>query len=337
MLPLDLAPMLAKPAAGLPSGAQWHFEPKWDGFRCLVHRRDDEIQLISRSGKPLARYFPDVVSAAWDLLPPGLVLDGELVVPQADRLDWDALSARVHPAASRVDLLAQQTPAMFVAFDLLHLDQRSLLPEPFEVRRDLLVDTMKGVANPRWRVTTATRDARQAQEWFERFEGAGLDGIVAKDLTAPYTPGTRAMVKVKHRRTADVVVIGMRPHKASTDEAPLVGALRLGLQTPDGLRPVGGCTAFPMAERARLAVDLAPLVSGSEQGSPNRWTSGRSTEWITLRPERVVEVAYDQLEGDRFRHTATFLRWRPDRDPASCGWEQLHTPPGYSLAEVLDA
>jgi ATP-dependent DNA ligase len=334
-IPLDLQPMLAKAVTELPEGPEWHFEPKWDGFRCLVHRSASGVDLISRSGKPLNRYFPEIVEDALSSLPSGLVLDGELVVPVEDRLDWDALSARVHPAASRVAELALRTPALFVAFDLLARSDRSMIDEPLAVRRHQLIEAMGNRPGTAWGVTTATQDRQLALEWFARFEGAGLDGVVAKSLDAAYVPGGRVMRKLKHRRTADVVLMGLRPHKTSTEDHPLVGALQVGLHVDGALRPVGGVTAFSMARRAELAVELSPLAEGTREGGAHRWNSGRDTTWTALRPERVVEVAYDQLEGTRFRHTATFLRWRPDRDPASCTLDQLDVPVRYSLADVL--
>jgi ATP-dependent DNA ligase len=334
-VPLDLQPMLAKAVTELPDGPEWHFEPKWDGFRCLVHRTESGVELVSRSGKSLNRYFPELVDDALASLPSGLVLDGELVVAVDDRLDWDALSARVHPAASRVAELSRRTPAFFVAFDLVANEGRSLLDEPFGERRAQLLGVLVDRGHTRWRVTMATQERDVALTWFAQFEGAGLDGVVAKSLDAAYAPGGRAMRKLKHRRTADVVLMGLRPHKASTDDQPLVGALQVGLQVDGGLHPVGGVTAFSMNRRAELAAELASLVDGVRDGTPHRWNSGRDATWTALRPERVMEVAYDQLEGARFRHTAAFLRWRPDRDPDSCTLDQLEVPVRYSLAEVL--
>lgn len=332
--------MLAKAASAVPrqpsSGADsWSYEPKWDGFRALVFRDGDEVVLGSRGGKDLARYFPEMVAAVVAELPDRCVVDGELVVPRSvdgrARLDWESLSARIHPAASRVALLAKQTPAQFVAFDLLALGDRDLTGEPFEVRRALLVDFVG--AGPSCHVTAATRDADTAMTWFEMFEGAGLDGVVAKKLGSPYLPNKREMVKVKHSRTADCVLMGYRPHKNEG-----LGSMLLGLFDGDQLRMVGGASAFTAARRVELLAELQPLRVGDNvlaEGEASRWQSSADRSWVPLRPERVLEVAYDQMEGARFRHTARFLRWRPDRVPDECTFEQLEVPVRYDLAEVL--
>ena len=340
-----IEPMLAKSAAAVPLG-QYLYEPKWDGFRCLVFRDGAEIELGSRGGKPLTRYFPELVESLAEALPPRCVLDGEIVVVQGSRLDFDRLSDRIHPAASRVRLLAEQTPATFVAFDLLALGDEDLTARPFAERRRILTESAP--AHPHVRVTRATTDPDLAGSWFEAFEGAGLDGVVAKPLGDPYRPGERAMVKVKHERTADVVVAGYRPHKSG----PIVGSLMLGLYLEDGvLNYVGGASAFTMARRAALVEELAPLVVGADEEHPwlgeddgghrrpgalNRWNAGKDKSFVALRPERVCEVRYDQLQADRFRHSARFLRWRPDREPASCRYDQLDVPAEYDLAEVFD-
>jgi ATP-dependent DNA ligase len=338
-------PMLAKSAAAVPVG-DYLYEPKWDGFRCIVFRDGAEIELASRGGKSLTRYFPELVGALAEALPARCVLDGEIVVVAGGRLDFDRLSDRIHPADSRIRLLAEQTPASFVAFDVLALDDRDLTARPFAERRALL--TGLAVKHEHVHVTRATDDAALAQSWFERFEGAGLDGVVAKPRQVGYRPGERAMVKVKHERTADAVVGGYRLHKSG----PVVGSLMLGLYGADGvLNYVGGSSAFTMARRAELITELAPLriddgrphpwLGGSDDGehrrpgTPNRWTAGKDTSFVPLRPELVCEVRYDQLQGDRFRHSARFVRWRPDREARSCTYDQLDVPAAYDLADVL--
>src|SRR5215213_5261652 len=333
-----VAPMLAKPVSGLPEGA-WSFEPKWDGFRTIVFRDGDEVELGSRRERPMTRYFPEVVEAVRAELPARCVVDAEIVVPDAEgrRLDFDALLLRIHPAASRVRLLAEQTPARLVAFDLLALDQVDHMGEPFGRRRAALERALGGVRAP-VHLTPATTDRSLAAEWLGRFEGAGLDGLVAKALDGPYEPDRRAWRKVKHTRTADCVVAGYRLHKRGTD---LVGSLLLGLYTDDGeLAMAGVVGAFPMERRRELLAELQPLVTSFE-GHPwrgsnsSRWNPGKELSFVPLRPERVVEVRYDHLEGRRFRHTAQFVRWRPDRDPRSCTYAQLEETVSFDLAEVL--
>lgn len=341
-------PMLAKSAAAVPSGML--YEPKWDGFRAIVFRDGDEVELGSRSGKPLTRYFPELVAALRAQVPAHCVLDGEIVIARDGRLDFDALLERIHPADSRVRHLAEATPASFVAFDLLALGEASLLDVPQRERREALTVALGEARAPVF-VTRASQDLAVAQEWFERFEGAGLDGVVAKPLDLPYGPGARTMVKVKHERTADCVVAGLRLHKSG----PVVGSLLLGLYDDAGrLQHVGVSASFPMARRKALMEELEPLRMesveghpwqewGSEEaqaadrlpGGPSRWTGKKDLSWLPLRPERVVEVAYDHMQGDRFRHTAQFRRWRPDREPASCTYAQLEEPVRYDLAEVL--
>lgn len=352
-------PMLAKSVAGIPPESQHpgglSFEPKWDGFRCLVFRDGDEVELASRNAKSMARYFPEVVEAVRSQLPERCVLDGEIFVAVGDRLEFEVLQQRIHPADSRVRMLAETTPASFVAFDLLALDDRSFVREPFAARREALEAALSGLdgAGPSY-LTRTTTDRDLAQQWFERFEGAGLDGIVAKPLGAPYSPNARTMLKIKHARTADVVLCGFRLHKTSTEANPLLGSLLLGLYDERGrLQHVGVSASFTTKRRAELIAELAPLECAPEEqpwaewasaeahqgdrmpGAVSRWSAGKDLSFTPLRPERVLEVGYDHMEGTRFRHTAQFKRWRPDRDPGSCTYEQLEEPVSYDLAEVL--
>ncbi|MGC0365965.1 ATP-dependent DNA ligase [Rhodococcus sp. 27YEA15] len=345
-----VAPMLAKAAASVPTQTEgqqpvWSYEPKWDGFRAIVFRDGEEVVIGSRGGKDLARYFPEMVDAFRDELPEKCVLDGELVVTRSQdgvtRSSWEALSERIHPATSRVTLLAEQTPAQFVAFDILALSSRDVSTEDFAVRRALLADTVGGGApladtggGARCHVTAASTDSAEARRWFDMFEGAGLDGVVAKKLLGPYLPGKREMVKVKHARTADVVLLGYRPHKS----VPGIGSLLLGLFDGSELISVGGASAFTAARRIELLAELEPLRLGDDvvaEGEASRWRSAAERSWIPLRPERVLEVAYDQMEGERFRHGARFLRWRPDRVPDECTFEQLEVPVRYEFTDVL--
>ena len=343
-----VAPMLAKSVKEIPDVG--HVEPKWDGFRTIVFRDGDDVELGSRNEKPMTRYFPELVEALRANLPDRCVVDGEIVVVSGDRLDFEALQQRIHPAASRVKLLAEQTPASFVAFDLLALGDDDLTGRPFGERRALLVEALAG-ARPPVHVTRATSDPAEAQEWFTQFEGAGLDGVVAKPLDAPYQPDKRAMFKIKHERTADCVVAGFRWHKSGD----VVGSLLLGLWNDDGnLQHVGVSASFPMARRATLLDDLAPYrdvdladhpwggwadqQAHAERrlpGAPSRWNATKDLSFVPLRPGLVVEVAYDHMEGNRFRHTAQFRRWRTDRDPRSCTYEQLESPVRFDLADVL--
>ena len=318
------------------------YEPKWDGFRGIVAFDGDGVEIGSRGSKPLTRYFPELVDAFRRLLPEPCVLDGEIVVSTeasgGARLDWEALSQRIHPAASRVDRLAQETPAMFVAFDLLALGGRSFIDEPFSVRREALERLVEGLGHP-IHITRITDDVELARRWFTEFEGAGLDGVVAKPLAAPYSPGKRVMLKAKHRRTADVVAIGYRVHTSGRG----VGSILLGLYDDRGeLRNVGGVSAFSDARRQALVDELAPYVERDESGAAlsgqtdrSRFASSKDVSFVRLRPELVMEVRYDQLEGLRFRHTVQFERWRPDREPRSCTFAQLDTPVAYDLADVL--
>ena len=339
-----IEPMLAKSAAAVPTG-DYLYEPKWDGFRCLVFRDGDHIELGSRGGKSLSRYFPELIAALAEALPPRCVLDGEIVVVQGSRLDFDRLTDRIHPAESRIGRLAERTPATFVAFDVLAIGDENLMERPLAERHEVLVRLF--APHPHVRVSRATQDADLARTWFETFEGAGLDGVVAKKLSSTYRPGERVMVKVKHERTADVVVAGYRLHKSG----PIVGSLMLGLYLDDGvLNYVGGSSAFTMARRAALVDELAPLAVREDEGHPwtgesvgeqrrpgdlNRWNAGKDRSFVALRPERVCEVRYDQLQTDRFRHSARFVRWRPDRQPESCRYDQLDVPAAYDLADVL--
>ncbi len=342
-----VAPMLAKSVPAIPEGAS--YEPKWDGFRSICFRDGDEIEFGSRNERPLTRYFPELVAAAGAELPQRCVIDGEIVIATDSGLDFQALQQRIHPAASRVRLLAEQTPAAFVAFDLLALGEVDFTEQPFSVRRAALVDALAG-AGPVFHLTPATTDLPTARRWFEEFEGAGLDGVVAKPLSLPYSPDKRAMLKIKHQRTADCVVAGYRLHKSGDDA---VGSLLLGLYRDDGeLASVGVIGAFPMATRRELLADLQPLVTtfdehpwgwanpeeaGRSAGASetSRWNVGKDLSFIPLRPERVVEVRYDHMEGHRFRHTTQFNRWRPDRDPRSCTYAQLDRPPSFSLDDVI--
>ncbi|MFI6863688.1 ATP-dependent DNA ligase [Streptomyces sp. NPDC050421] len=342
-------PMLAKSVKQIPPGMQ--YEAKWDGFRAIVHRDGDEVVIGSRTGKPLTRYFPELVTAVRENLPPRCVVDGEIVVAYDGRLDFDRLSERIHPADSRVRLLAEQTPASLVAFDLLALGDDSLLDTRQSDRRVVLEAALADASAP-VHLAPSTTDPAVAQEWFERYEGAGLDGVVAKPLDLPYRPDTRAMYKIKHERTADCVVAGYRFHKSG----PVVGSLLLGLYDERGtLQHVGVCAAFPMKRRAELITELEPLVTDASEhpwgswgdaeahegsrmpGAPSRWSGKKDMSWVALRPERVCEVAYDHMEGDRFRHTTQFRRWRPDRTPDTCTYAQLEEVVRYDLAEVLSA
>ncbi|MGW7352303.1 ATP-dependent DNA ligase [Streptomyces sp. NPDC054784] len=343
-----LKPMLAKAAARIPPGMQ--YEAKWDGFRALVFRDGDEVELGSRTGKPLTRYFPELPPALRANVPERCVLDGEIVIARDGRLEFEALLERIHPADSRVRMLAETSPAAFVAFDLLALGDDDLTRRSTAERREALVAALRDAASP-VHVAPATRDVELAREWFGRFEGAGLDGVIAKPLNLPYRPDERVMVKVKHERTAECVVAGYREHKSG----PVVGSLLLGLYDGEGtLQHVGVCASFPMRRRQELVDELAPLRLESADGhpwarwrdeeahersrmpgAPSRWTGTKDLSWVPLRPERVCEVAYDHMQGDRFRHTTQFRRWRPDREPASCTYAQLEEPVRYDLREML--
>jgi ATP-dependent DNA ligase len=336
-------PMLAKAAATVPDDpGVWSYEPKWDGFRALVFRDAGEVVLLSRSGKDLGRYFPELVESLRDELAPRCVLDGEVVVPREIdgrvRLDWESLSQRIHPAQSRITMLAGQTPAHFIGFDALATGDTSLMKEPFRVRREALVDS---VDEKQWcHVTRTTEDPDVGTHWLTTFEGAGLDGVIAKRLDGHYLPGKREMVKVKHKRDADCVAIGYRIHKSGEG----VGSVLLGLYRDDGeLQMIGGAASFSVKDRLKMLADLEPLREGDHvnDGEPSRWNSAADKRWIPVRPERVAEVAYDQMEGNtshgvRFRHAVKFVRWRPDREPSSCTFAQLDTPLNYDLSDVLE-
>ncbi len=346
-----IAPMLAKAVAAVPEpdsvAGGLSYEPKWDGFRAIVYAEGgavgvEGVEIGSRGSKMLTRYFPELVEAFRRVLPGPCVLDGEIVVPTGkpgrQRLDWEALSQRIHPAASRVELLSRETPATFVAFDLLAVGEESFLDRPFAERRAALEELARGLPAP-VELTRTTTDVDLARRWLVEFEGAGLDGVVAKPLAGLYTPNKRSMLKVKHHRTADVVALGYRIHTSGRG----VGSLLVGLYDADGaLRNVGGVSAFSDATRLALVEELDPVVERSADGSPvtgeterSRFSAGKDVSFIRLRPERVLEVRYDQMEGMRFRHTAQFERWRPDREARSCTFEQLERPIAYDLADVL--
>jgi ATP-dependent DNA ligase len=343
-----VAPMLSKAVPRIPEGP-FSYEPKWDGFRSIVFRDGNEVEIGSRNERPMTRYFPEVVEAVKANLPERCVIDGEIIVVVGDRLEFEVLQQRIHPAASRVKLLSQETPARFIAFDLLAVDDTDYTTQPFEQRRAALEEALAD-AKPPIHLTPATRNHDLAVQWFSRFEGAGLDGVVAKPLAGPYQPDKRTMFKIKHERTADCVVAGYRVHKSGPDS---IGSLLLGLyKDSDELASVGVIGAFPAARRKELFAELQPLVTTfddhpwawakQEEGTRtprssefSRWNAKKDLSFIPLRPELVVEVRYEHMEGDRFRHTAQFLRWRPDRDPRSCTYGQLEEPVKYDLAEVL--
>jgi len=349
-----IEPMLAKLAEALPEGSGFSYEPKWDGFRAIVFRSASEVFIQSRDLRPLDRYFPELHETFAAELPAGCVVDGEIVIATPDGLDFDLLQLRLHPAASRVAKLAAETPASFVAFDLLAADGRDLRGTPQRARRELLERTLAR-ARPPIHITPVTRDRAVASEWLARFEGAGLDGVIAKPEAAIYEPGKRAMIKVKHVRTADCVVAGFRWHKAGKDR--LIGSLLLGLYDDrGGLQHVGVTSAFSMDTRAQLARELAPLREHALDGHPwrewarpegsgparmpggqSRWSAGKDLSWEPLRIERVCEVKYDHLQGDRFRHATVFLRWRPDKAPGDCRYDQLEVTTPYELAKVFAA
>src|SRR5207245_948246 len=347
-----LAPMLSSAADALPDGQGWQFEPKWDGFRTLVFRDGDEILLQSRDEKPMNRYFPELVAPLAAALPKRCVVDGEIVIVGSAGLDFEALLLRIHPAASRVKTLAEETPASFVAWDLLALGDKDMRELPLEKRRQKLDDVLADVEAP-IHVSPATRDRKVAADWFRRFEGAGLDGVMAKRLDSPYRPGERTMIKIKHERTADCVVAGFRWHKNGA--GTMIGSLLLGLYDKKGtLHHVGVTSAFTNEVRKQLVKDFAPLrvnalknhpwrdwaeaMGGGGQrmpGAASRWNRGKDLSWEPLRPERVVEVAYDHMQGTRFRHAAQFGRWRPDKQPEECRYDQLEVTPPYELERVF--
>ncbi|MGH3156100.1 MAG: ATP-dependent DNA ligase [Streptosporangiaceae bacterium] len=345
-----VAPMLAKPVDQIPDGP-YCFEPKWDGFRSIIFRDGDEVEIGSRNERPMTRYFPELVEAVLASFPERAVIDGEIVVPDGEgrRLHFEALLQRIHPAASRVELLAGQTPAHFIAFDLLAIGDADLTEQPFTRRRAELEQALCDAKAP-IHLTPLTSDRATATEWFSQFEGAGLDGLIAKPNDVTYQPDKRVMLKVKHERTADCVVAGYRVHKSGGDT---IGSLLLGLFTESGdLASVGVVGAFPMARRKELFTELQPLVTTfdghpwswakQEQGTRtprkaegSRWNAKKDLSFVPLRPERVLEVRYDHMEGPRFRHTTQFVRWRPDREPRSCTYAQLEEPVNFDLAEIL--
>jgi ATP-dependent DNA ligase len=344
-------PMLAKPLTAIPDG-DYVFEPKWDGFRSIVFRDGDEVEIGSRNERPMTRYFPELVTAILAELPDRCVIDGEIILPDfgTGRLDFEALQLRLHPAASRVKKLATETPAHFVAFDLLAFGDDDYTGRPFTERRAALEQALANASSP-IHLTPTTTDHATAALWFTQFEGAGLDGLVAKDPAIAYEPNKRVMLKVKHERTADCVVAGFRPHKTGDDA---IGSLLLGLYSGDGqLASIGVVGALPMAVRKALRAELDPLITTFEghpwnwaAGLPDgtrhprsseysRWNVGKDLSFTPLRPERVLEVRYDHMEGPRLRHTGQFVRWRPDRDPRSCTFDQLEEPVSFDLGEIL--
>jgi ATP-dependent DNA ligase len=343
-----LEPMLAKVADALPEGEGWLYEPKWDGFRVIVFRDGDELLLQSRDSKPLDRYFPELVAPIRAQLPARCVLDGELVVAQDGSLDFEALGQRIHPAVSRIELLARETPASLVLWDLLALGDEDLCPLPFAQRRARLEAALAHVTPP-IHVTPVTRDRDRAADWFRRFEGAGLDGVMAKRDDEPYQPKKRAMLKIKHSRTADCVLAGFRWHK--NGPGTQVGSLLLGLHDDAGrLCFVGSASSFSTKLRAELTEELAPLREGAEEthpwlaspppdvrvpGAESRWNRNKLRDWEPLRPERVLEVSYDHMEGTRFRHTTHLVRWRPDKPAAECSFGQLEVTPAYELGQIF--
>jgi ATP-dependent DNA ligase len=345
--------MLATLAETLPADGDFLFEPKWDGFRALVYRGSTDLYIQSRDSRPLDRYFPELHDALLERLPQGCVIDGEIVIATPHGLDFDLLQLRLHPAASRVAKLAKETPSSFVAFDVLAADGRDLMAEPQRRRREILEKLMRGVGPPVY-LTPMTRDRGTAAQWLEQFEGAGLDGVVAKPPDSPYQPGKRTMIKIKHVRTADCVVAGFRFHKSGKDA---LGSLLLGLYDDEGvLQHVGVTSSFTMAKRKQLVQELAPLRENALEGHPwrgwaemdastmsrmpggqSRWSAGKDLSWEPLRLERVCEVKYDHLQGDRFRHAAVFLRWRPDKRPSDCRYDQLEVTAPYELEKVFSS
>jgi ATP-dependent DNA ligase len=348
-----IEPMLAKLAETLPPEGEHLFEPKWDGFRAIVFRGKSELYIQSRDSRPLDRYFPELHEALLERLPKGCVIDGEIVIATPRGLDFDALQLRLHPAESRVAKLAKETPASFVAFDLLAAGEKNLMAAPQRERRAGLEGLLVDVKEPVY-LTPMTRERRVALDWLERFEGAGLDGVIAKPAASLYLPGKRAMIKVKHARTAECVVARLRWHKSGKDT---VGSLLLGLYDDRGvLHHVGVTSSFTMAKRKALAKELAPLREHAFEhhpwrewaqaaqhdtqrmpGAHSRWSAGKDLSWEPLRIERVCEVRYDHLQGDRFRHAAIFLRWRPDKPPADCRYDQLEVTKPYELGKVFSS
>ena len=353
VFPIDppIEPMLAKLAEEMPSGEGWLYEPKWDGFRAIAFRSGEHVYTQSRDLRPLDRYFPELSPAFLAAFPERCVIDGEIVIAGAKGLEFETLQLRLHPAASRVNKLAAETPASFVAFDLLALGDEDLRARPQAERRALL-ERVLAKASPPIHLTPVTRDRALALEWFQRFEGAGLDGVIAKHESIAYEPGKRSMVKIKHARTADCVVAGFRWHK--NGHGTHVGSLLLGLYDDAGtLHHVGVTSSFTMAKRKELAAELAPLREGAFEAHPwkewaqamgeaqrmpggqSRWSAGKDLSWEPLRIERACEVKYDHLQGSRFRHAATFLRWRDDKPPRDCRYDQLEVTPPYELQKIF--
>ena len=345
-------PMLAKLAETLPEGGTFLYEPKWDGFRAIVFKGRGDVYIQSRDLRPLDRYFPELHDLFLHKLPDGCVVDGEIVIATPRGLDFDALQMRLHPAASRAAKLARETPAAFVGFDLLAMDGQDVRCDP-QLERRAKLEALLAQAETPLHLTPVTRDRGLAQEWLDRFEGAGLDGVIAKPIDGQYEPGKRAMLKVKHVRTADCAVAGFRWHKSGPDA---VGSLLLGLYDAKGrLQHVGVTSAFTMARRRGLATELAPLREhalddhpwrewaiangefGRMPGGQSRWSAGKDLSWEPLRVERVCEVKYDHLQGSRFRHGAVFLRWRPDKRPDDCRYDQLEVTTPYELEKVFGA
>jgi ATP-dependent DNA ligase len=337
VLPLKppITPMLAKSAADIPRGEDWLYEPKWDGFRAIVFI-DKDVYISSRNGQPLLRYFPELLDPLTKAFPAGSVVDGEIIIAGKGGLDFDALQLRLHPAASRVNKLAAETPASFVVFDVLAAGATDIRKQPYADRRKALLKMLK--PQPSVRITPQTRDADEAATWFERYEGAGCDGVVAKRAEGPYVAGERVMMKIKHMRTADCVVGGYRPYAAG----PGVGSLLLGLYDGDGvLQHVGHTSSFSAAERKEVLDKIKPLEGkdsfgyGRTPGSPSRWNAGKDLAWVSIAPKLVCEVNFEKLQSGRFRHAARFLRWRPDKKPKECDYSQLEPPVAFSLDDIL--
>jgi ATP-dependent DNA ligase len=337
-LPFDppLEPMLARAAPEIPRDGSWLYEPKWDGFRAIVFRDGEKVHVASRNALALERYFPELSDPLRDALPDRCIVDGEVVIATDHGLDFDALQLRIHPAASRVKMLSEQTPASVVLFDLLALGDADLRERPLEERRRGLMEAI--ASSPSVGVTPQTVDADEAAQWFMRYEGAGLDGVVAKDPAGTYRPGERRWIKVKHLRTVDCVVGGFRVAKTGDG----IGSLLLGLYDADGaLHHVGHTSSFDAAERRAILEQLQPLVGGESfgqgrtPGGPSRWSRSADSAWTSVSPEIVCEVSFDHLQGGRFRHASRFLRWRPDKAPRSCDFEQLSPPEEFSLEDIL--
>jgi ATP-dependent DNA ligase len=336
-----IEPMLAVLTRELPDGKQWLYEPKWDGFRSIVFWDGNELFMQSRDLKPLDRYFPELHSSFKEILPPGIILDGEIVIAGPSGLDFDSLLLRIHPAASRIAKLAKETPSSFVAFDVLSFAGKSVMNEPLKKRRKILETVAKKIKPPIY-LTPATTDIELARDWFQRFEGAGLDGVVAKELDQEYVPRERVMRKVKHQRTIDCVIGGFRWYKDQKGKA--IGSLLLGLYKEKTLHYVGHCSNFQKEVRRELVKVLKPFRDpdgnsgfgkGRSPGGPSRWTQAADVEWERLKPKLVCEVAFDHLQGQRFRHAASFLRWRPDKSPKECTFDQIQLAVPYELAQIF--